>query len=53
MHAVLYIFITGPEEDSPKSLNYLEFVCHSPRSKNFQASYLYNLEQAQLWGHAS
>lgn len=42
-------FVLGPEEDNPWSLEYLEFVCHSPQSRHFQASFLHNLEQAELW----
>ena len=50
---LMSVWYTGPEEDSPKSLNFLDFVCHSPRSKNFQASYFHNFEQAELWGQTS
>ena len=49
---MLFIFVSctkGPEEDSPWPMETLEFVCHSPRSLHFQASYLHDLEQAELW----
>jgi len=43
------LFVIGPEEDSPQPMEFLEFVCHSPRSLHFQASYLHDLEQAEQW----
>ena len=33
----------------PRSMDHIEFVCHSPQSRHFQGSYLHNIEQAELW----
>lgn len=31
------------------SLSVVDFVCHSPWSKNFQASYFHDIQLASLW----
>lgn len=47
---IVYLSTTiGPEEDEPRSLDTLEFVCHSPRSTSFSVSSQYDLDLLNLW----
>ena len=48
---LLFNITAGPEEDTPRSMEVIEFVSHSPQSRHFQTSYFHNLEQAELWKH--
>lgn len=39
----------GPEDDDPRSLDVLEFICHSPRSSSFSSSSQYDIDLLNLW----
>lgn len=41
--------ITGPDEDEPRKLEVLDFVCHSPNSKSFCNSFQHEYDTASLW----
>ena len=41
--------LTGPEEDSPKDMECLEFVSHSPQSAGFLPSLSRDTDLAKLW----
>lgn len=39
----------GPDDDEPKNLELLDFVCHSPNSKSFRQSFSFDYETAIKW----
>jgi hypothetical protein len=42
-------FILGPDDDEPRNLQLLDFVCHSPNSKSFSSHFSHNLDMSTKW----